>query len=220
VIFDCDGVLLDSELLGLEVQQRALERLGLTYDLTEYQSRFLGLHYQDQLRALDADAVQRTGMRLPADFAKAVSASIRKSFATRLRPVEGAAQFVSALALPKAVASSSSMQSLEWKLVLTRLREAFGEHVYSSEQVGRGKPAPDLFLLAARGIGAAPETTLVLEDSANGIRAAKAAGMIAAGFTAGGHCGPHHREMLISAGADAVFPSFSALGAFLAVRGG
>src|SRR5580698_2203913 len=115
VIFDCDGVLLDSELLGLEVQQRALARVGLTYDLTEYQSRFLGLHYQDQLRALDADALQRTGRHLPADFAKGISESTRKSFATRLRPVEGAVQFVSALTLPKAVASSSSTQSLEWK---------------------------------------------------------------------------------------------------------
>jgi HAD superfamily hydrolase (TIGR01509 family) len=220
VIFDCDGVLLDSELLGLEVQQEALARVGLTYDLTEYQSRFLGLPYHDQLRALDADAFQRTGRHLPADFGKDVSESMLKSFASRLRPVEGAAQFVRALALPKAVASSSMMRSLEWKLVLAGLREAFGEHVYSTEQVGHGKPAPDLFLLAARGLGAAAETTVVLEDSANGIRGAKAAGMIAAGFTGGGHCGPRHQEMLFSAGADAVFPSFSAFGAFLEVRGG
>jgi HAD superfamily hydrolase (TIGR01509 family) len=220
MIFDCDGVLLDSELLGLEVQQRALARIGLTYDLTEYQSRFLGLHYDDQLRALDADAVQRTGRHLPTDFGKGVSESILKSFARRLRPVEGAVRFVRELTLPKAVASSSTMQSLEWKLVRTGLREAFGEHIYSTEQVGRGKPAPDLFLLAARGISAAAETTLVLEDSANGIRGAKAAGMIAAGFTGGGHCGPHHQEMLMSAGADVVFPSFSALHALLAVRRG
>jgi HAD superfamily hydrolase (TIGR01509 family) len=219
VIFDCDGVLLDSELLGLEVQQRALASVGLTYDLTEYQSRFLGLHYRDQLRALDADAVLRTGKHLPTDFGKSVSESMLKSFASRLRPVEGAAQFVGALTLPKAVASSSTMRSLEWKLVLTGLRVAFGEHVYSGEQVRRGKPAPDLFLFAARGIGATAETTLVLEDSAHGIRGAKAAGMIAGGFTGGGHCGPHHQEMLISAGADAVFPSFSAVGAFLAGRG-
>jgi HAD superfamily hydrolase (TIGR01509 family) len=219
VIFDCDGVLLDSELLGLEVQQRALASVGLIYDLTEYQSRFLGLAYHDQLRALDADAIRRTGRHLPADFGKSVSESMLKSFARRLRPVEGAAQFVQALRLPKAVASSSTMQSLEWKLVLTGLREAFGEHIYSSERVSHGKPAPDLFLLAARGIGAAAETTLVLEDSANGIRGAKAAGMIAAGFTGGGHCGPRHLETLISAGADAVFPSFSALGAFIADHG-
>jgi len=141
-----------------------------------------------------------------------------KSFAERLQPVDGAVQFVNALSVPKAVASSSMMQSLEWKLVLTGLKKAFGEHVYSTERVTRGKPSPDLFLLAARSLGAAAETTLVLEDSANGIRSAKAAGMIAAGFTGGGHCGPSHYEMLVAAGADMVFPSFSALGAFLTVR--
>jgi HAD superfamily hydrolase (TIGR01509 family) len=215
VIFDCDGVLLDSELLGLEVQHRALAKVGLTYDLSEFQRRFLGLPYHDQLSALDADAFQRTGRRLPPDFAEGIRDGIVKSFAERLQPVVGAVQLVNALTVPKAVASSSMTQSLEWKLTLTGLMKAFGEHVYSTERVARGKPAPDLFLLAARGIGAAPETTLVLEDSANGIRGAKAAGMVAAGFTGGGHCGPGHREMLISAGADMVFPSFSALGAFL-----
>jgi HAD superfamily hydrolase (TIGR01509 family) len=218
VIFDCDGVLMDSEHLALQVELRALAEVGLTYDRREFEHRFLGLPSQDQLTALDADAFQRTGRHLPAEFAKSVSESILKTFAERLQPVDGAAQFVNALTVPKAVASSSMTQSLEWKLVLTGLREAFGEHVYSTERVTRGKPAPDLFLRAARGIGASAETTLVLEDSANGIRGAKAAGMIAAGFTGGGHCGPGHDEMLISAGADVVFPSFSALRAFLAVR--
>jgi HAD superfamily hydrolase (TIGR01509 family) len=219
VIFDCDGVLVDSELLGLQVEHRALAEVGLTYEFGEFERRFLGLPSQDHLRALDADAFQRTGRHLPADFAKRVSENMSKSFAQRLQPVKGAAQFVNALTVPKAVASSSMTRSLEWKLVLTGLREAFGEHVYSTERVTRGKPAPDLFLLAARGIGASAEMTLVLEDSANGIRGAKAAGMIAAGFTGGGHCGPGHKEMLVSAGADMVFPSFSALAAFLAIRG-
>jgi HAD superfamily hydrolase (TIGR01509 family) len=219
LIFDCDGVLVDSELLALEVEHRALAELGLIYEQVEFQGRFLGLPYQDQLRMLDADAFQRTGQHLPADFAEGVRESMLKIFAKRLRPVDGALQFVKALTVPKAVASSSMTSSLEWKLVRTGLREAFGEHVYSTERVARGKPAPDLFLLAARGIGAPAETTLVLEDSANGIRGSKAAGMIAAGFTGGGHCGPGHNEMLVSAGADVVFPSFSALGAFLADRG-
>jgi HAD superfamily hydrolase (TIGR01509 family) len=218
LIFDCDGVLVDSELLGLQVELRAVAEIGLTYDRGEFERRFLGLSSKDHLRALDADAFQQTGRHLPADFAKRVSERMSKSFAERLQPVEGAAQLVDSLTVPKAVASSSMTQSLEWKLVLTGLREAFGEHVYSTERVTRGKPAPDLFLLAGRGIGASPETTLVLEDSPNGIRGAKAAGMIAAGFTGGGHCRPGHDEMLIAAGADMVFPSFSALGAFLAIR--
>jgi HAD superfamily hydrolase (TIGR01509 family) len=218
VIFDCDGVLLDSEFLALQVHHRALAEVGLMYDLAEFQRRFLGLPYHDQLSVLDADAFQRTGQHLPHDFAEGVRNRIVESFAERLQPVVGAVQFVNSLTVPKAVASSSMTQSLEWKLALTGLGKAFGEHIYSTERVARGKPAPDLFLLAARGIGAAAETTLVLEDSANGIRGAKAAGMIAAGFTGGRHCGPGHDKMLISAGAEVVFPSFSALSAFLTGR--
>jgi HAD superfamily hydrolase (TIGR01509 family) len=217
VIFDCDGVLIDSEVLGLEVEHRTLAEVGLQYDVAEYHRRFLGLPHHAYIAELDADARAITGRPLPGDFSATITARLGESFAASLAPIAGALAFVSALRIPKAVASSSLLQSLRWKLEKTGLRAAFGDHLYSAEQVKRGKPAPDLFLYAAERIGAVPQTTFVLEDSANGIKGAKAAGMIAAGFTAGGHCLPDHGAMLNAAGADLLFNSYPALAAFLSV---
>ncbi|MFZ1988435.1 MAG: HAD family phosphatase [Alphaproteobacteria bacterium] len=216
IIFDCDGVLIDSEVLGLEVELRTLAEVGLHYDVAEYHRRFLGLPHRAYLAELDADARAITGRALPADFSATITTRLRESFGAKLTRIAGALELVRALQVPKAVASSSLLQSLNWKLEKTELKPAFGDHVYSAEHVKRGKPAPDLFLYAAERIAAVPETTLVIEDSANGIKGAKAAGMIAAGFTAGGHCLPGHDGMLADAGADLVFASFADLDAFLA----
>ena len=182
----------------------------------EYHRRFLGLPYRDYFAALDADAQARTGQSLPDDFTERLNRRYRESFELHLKPIDGVSGFLSTLITPKAVASSSQLKSLHWKLEKTGLKPAFGEHIYSAEQVTNGKPAPDLFLFAAERMGAAPETALVIEDSANGIKGAKAAGMIAAGFTAGGHCLPGHNKMLSDAGADLVLTSFAELHAFLA----
>ena len=216
VIFDCDGVLIDSEVLSLEIERSLLAEIGLAYELAEYKRRFLGLPFGTYLDAIKADALERTGRALPDGLDIRFGALLNKAFEEKLRAISGAHELVHALDLPKAVASSSKLKSLERKLTMTGLKPAFGTHIYSTELVARGKPAPDLFLLAAERIGAAAPTTLVVEDSANGIRAAKAAGMIAAGFTGGGHCDAGHDEMLISAGADMVFASFAAIESHLA----
>jgi HAD superfamily hydrolase (TIGR01509 family) len=165
------------------------------------------------------DALARTGNPLPEDFGHRFSAKLHKAYDKRLVPIAGARELTRSLLIPRAVASSSQLRMLHWKLEHTELKPAFGEHVYSTEHVKRGKPAPDLFLHAAERIGAAPKSTLVIEDSANGVKAAKAAGMIAAGFTAGGHCLPDHGAMLNSAGADLLFDSYPALAAFLSSVG-
>ena len=216
VIFDCDGVLIDSEVLSLEIERSLLAEIGLAYELAEYKRRFLGLPFDTYLDAVKADALARTGRPLPDGLDARFGVLLNQAFEEKLRAIDGAHELVHALDLPKAVASSSKLKSLERKLAMTGLKPAFGAHVYSTELVARGKPAPDLFLYAAEKIGAAPSTTLVVEDSANGIRAAKAAGMIEAGFTGGGHCDTAHDEMLASAGADMVFASFAAIEAYLA----
>jgi HAD superfamily hydrolase (TIGR01509 family) len=215
VIFDCDGVLVDSEILGIEVEHRALAEVGLHYDVAEYHRRFLGLPQRDYIAELDADARAITGRPLPSDFSATITARLRESFEAKLAPIAGAIEFISALQMPKAVASSSLLRSLHWKLEKTGLKPAFGDHLYSAEHVKNGKPAPDLFLHAAERMGATPATTLVIEDSANGIKGAKAAGMIAAGFTAGAHCLPDHGAMLSAAGAELLFDSYGALATFM-----
>lgn len=220
VIFDCDGVLVDSEALVLEVETVSLAEIGVAFELRRHAPRYLGLTYRDALRELDAEVRMQTGRPLPAEFADRVRSRLLALYEERLQAVDGAGALVGSLSLPKAVASSSSAASLDWKLAKTGLKAAFGGHIYSSELVVHGKPAPDLFLLAARRLGVPPAGVLVVEDSPNGIRAAKAAGMLGAGFTGGAHCGPEHAEMLFNAGAELHFSSFAELGAFLATARG
>jgi HAD superfamily hydrolase (TIGR01509 family) len=119
-----------------------------------------------------------------------------------LTEVPGATQAVAALKLPKAIASSGSLQGLERKLKQTRLWEHFVPHVYSADHVTHAKPAPDLFLHAAAALGVAPADCLVLEDSVNGVVAARAAGMTVWGFLGGGHAHDRLGARLIEAGAQ------------------
>jgi HAD superfamily hydrolase (TIGR01509 family) len=215
VIFDCDGVLIDSEVLSLEIELALLAECGLSYDIPDYKRRFMGLPAKAYRAELTADSLARTGRPLPEDIEDRHSALFRKACEERLRAISGARELADSLRQPKAVASSSGERALGWKLELTGLHDAFAPHIYSAQHVERGKPAPDLFLFAADKIGADPQTTLVIEDSRNGVLAAKAAGMIAAGLTAGAHCDDDHYEMLTAAGADHVFDTYGAIAAFL-----
>jgi HAD superfamily hydrolase (TIGR01509 family) len=160
---------------------------------------------------VSADALRHTGKPFPEDFDKQFSLRLRSVFEEKLTPIEGAAAFIRALRMPIAVASSSILRSLHWKLEKTELNSPFGEHIYSTEHVRRGKPEPDLFLYAAERIGADPASTLVLEDSINGIKAARAAGMVAVGFCGGGHCSADHGETLLNAGAHHITGSYADL---------
>jgi HAD superfamily hydrolase (TIGR01509 family) len=220
VIFDCDGVLIDSEVLLSEAELAVLVEEGLVFDPLEYKRRFLGLSYRDALAGLEAEAQRRLGRSLSADFGERVGRRAKRLFDEKLRPIAGAAEALGRIRWPKAVASSTSLASLSWKLAKTGLLEPFDGHVYSSDQVARGKPAPDLFLFAAERIGADPSTTIVVEDSANGVRAAKAAGMTALGFVGGAHCAADHEAWLLAAGADGVVGSFAALERMLLVGDG
>ena len=118
-----------------------------------------------------------------------------------LLPVDGVADVLAALEMPFAVASSSSVHKLRLSLDTCALTRFFDGHIYSAEQVARGKPAPDVFLLAASQIGSDPADTVVVEDSPAGITAARRAGMRAIGFAGGSHCLPSHADRLIAAGA-------------------
>jgi HAD superfamily hydrolase (TIGR01509 family) len=204
VIFDCDGVLVDSEILAVEVELALLGELGLPYEERAFKARFLGMHDLAFRDAIDADCRARTGAPLPAGFLDEVHARRRRAVSERLREVSGAAAAVGALALPKAVASSTGAAFLQRKLALTGLWPLFDPHAYSADLVPNGKPAPDIFLYAAEAIGVAPARCLALEDSANGVRAAVAAGMTAWGFTGGGHCDDDTAAALIAAGAERV----------------
>jgi HAD superfamily hydrolase (TIGR01509 family) len=207
IIFDCDGVLVDSEVLSGRAVAQALAAIGHPVSPESITERFVGMSNKDMYAALEREH----GAALPADFDARMNRLAGALFERELRPMHGLQSALAALAGPRCVASSSTPAMLAWKLAWTGLAPWFGKAVFSTAEVARGKPAPDIFLHAAERLGAAPARTLVVEDSPLGITAAKAAGMIAFGFTGGSHCRAGHSERLAAAGADLVFAEMSEL---------
>lgn len=199
VIFDCDGVLVDSEKIALQVELEMLAEQGLYFDPAEYVVRFMGLSTDAYHAAIDDESRKRLGR--PIAEAIRQSERLRAVMVAEMTEVPGAVAAVSALNLPKAIASSGSLPGLERKLKRTNLWQLFAPHVYGADHVAQAKPAPDLFLHAAKALGVVPADCLVLEDSVNGVIAAKAAGMTVWGFLGGGHAHEGLGARLVEAGA-------------------
>jgi HAD superfamily hydrolase (TIGR01509 family) len=200
IIFDCDGVLVDSEKLALAVELEVLAELGLTFERDDYVLRFMGLSTDAFHAAIDEEAQKRLGRSIAQEVRG--SERLRQVMIAHLTEVPGALEAVVALKLPKAIASSGSRAGLERKLKQTGLWEHFAPHVYSADHVTNAKPAPDLFLHAAEALGVAPKDCLVLEDSVNGVTAARTAGMTVWGFLGGGHAHDGLGARLLTAGAE------------------
>ncbi|WP_136659342.1 HAD-IA family hydrolase [Nitratireductor sp. XY-223] len=215
IIFDCDGVLVDSEVIYHEVEMEHLTRIGLEYEPVEYQRRFMGLNADDFLAELDRDHRARKDAPLPADFGTALREDSIARLRTELRIVDGIEAVIAGFVGPKAVATSSAPDTLEIKLEVTGLKRHFEPHIYHAAQVARGKPAPDLFLMAAQKLGAEPSGCLVIEDSVNGVKGGLAAGMTVWGFAGGGHADAGLAQRLREAGAHDVFFSHADLRASL-----
>jgi HAD superfamily hydrolase (TIGR01509 family) len=199
LIFDCDGVLVDSEGLSCRIDAELLTGLGLPYTADEVARQFVGVSLKDMIARIEAEH----GQPLPADFEDQVNRTLFARFETDLRPIRGVREGVLALPHRRCVASSSTPDRIALSLRVTGLSDLF-DHLFSSVQVPRGKPAPDLFLHAADEMGFAPADCLVVEDSIAGVQAAKAAAMKVIGFTGGGHCGLEHGPRLREAGAMVV----------------
>ncbi|MDZ4093341.1 MAG: HAD family hydrolase [Paracoccaceae bacterium] len=183
VIFDCDGVLIDSEVISAAMLIAELKPYGI--DMTrEFVARhFLGRSYP----AVLAEVRQTFGVTLPAQFETDYRARLLAAFARDLMIMPGVADTIARLGLPSCVATSSSPERVAQSLRLVGLAETFGPRVFTASRVARGKPAPDLFLLAADEMGVLPQNCLVIEDSLNGLRAGLAAGMQVWRFTGGSH---------------------------------
>jgi HAD superfamily hydrolase (TIGR01509 family) len=184
VIFDCDGVLVDSERLTVVVEARLLTELGWPITAEEVVRRFVG----GSSEAMLTEVERHLGADLTTEFDRRSTEEIVASFRAELQPVEGIRELVEALGqrgVPTCVASSGSHRKMELTLGLTGLRHLFDGRIYSASEVGRGKPWPDLFLHAARAMNVDPTRSVVIEDSINGIQAAIAAGMTCYGFAGG-----------------------------------
>jgi HAD superfamily hydrolase (TIGR01509 family) len=202
VIFDCDGVLVDSEVLALEVELALLREQGLAFEPVDYINRFMGLSYERFHTVMDEEAKTRIGRPLSGQFREDLATRLRQTMIARLIAVPGATAAVASVTLPKAVASSSTREGLERKLRQVGLWDHFAPHVYSADHVTHAKPAPDLFLHAAAALDIAPADCLVIEDSVNGVLAARAAGMRCWGFLGGGHVHDGLAGRLTGAGAE------------------
>lgn len=182
VIFDCDGVLVDSEAIALSVMQGALADAGLPLDVAAIRRRFLGR----SLASVTADLAGE-GIEFGAPRRAAMDGELRRRFEAELVAVPGMAALIDRLAVPCCVASSSHVARLHHSLETVGLLRRFPNAVFSADAVARGKPHPDLFEHAARRMGAAPAGCVVVEDSAPGLLAARAAGMRAVPFAGGSH---------------------------------
>ncbi|MEZ5892358.1 MAG: HAD family phosphatase [Parvularculaceae bacterium] len=217
VIFDCDGVLVDSEVLAIRGEGRALGAMGLHYSPQDYVRKFVGLHDRAFFAALREDYRARHGVEAPESFEEQVLAG-RRAERHLLAAIAGADHALKTARNKTgkiAVASSSRAEFLRSKLERVALYDLAAPHVYSADLVAHGKPAPDIFLYAAEKIGADPASCLVIEDSENGVRAGVAAGMTVWGFLGGGHCYDGHGDRLVSAGAVLAAADFAAVARML-----
>lgn len=208
VIFDFDGVLVNTEELGIGLEMAALGRIGLNYGRSEFIRRFVGLADSQITKIYNEEHVRQWGTPLPADFMTNMKAEKYKLFDDKICAIPGAVGFVEKLKLPIAVASSSRTEQLYRKIRRADLERFFTPHIYSTQLVERSKPSPDIYQLVAQKIGHSPNKCLVIEDSVPGVRAAVAAGMTAWGFLGGGHLEVEDGELLRDQGARQVFASY------------
>jgi HAD superfamily hydrolase (TIGR01509 family) len=181
VIFDCDGVLIDSERIAVKVDVAVLEELGWPLSEAEVIERFVGRSDRDGRAMIEA----HLGRKLPNGFHKGVEHRYREVFADALTPVDGVLEALDRITLPTCVASSATHDHLRYTLGLTGLYERFAGRIFSADDVAAGKPAPDLFLHACERMGTEPNRCVVVEDSRYGVQAARAAGMRVLAFAGG-----------------------------------
>ncbi|WP_336727273.1 HAD family phosphatase [Achromobacter ruhlandii] len=200
VIFDCDGVLIDSEIIAARAQSRALAEHGIAITPQEAARRFAGIPDADMWQILQDENARA----LPADFPRQYADRLQDTFRQELRALPGVRETLAALrqrGMAYCVASSSTPPKLEAALKLVGLWEEFAPNVFSTAQVAHGKPAPDVFLFAARQMRTAILECVVVEDSVPGVRAARAARMRAVGYIGASHNGPDQRKRLLDEGA-------------------
>lgn len=216
IIFDCNGVLVDSEPIATAVLAHELQRAGIQVTPQLIARYFTGRRPTDVFAEVEA----ATGTTLPVNFASNVAFATMSRLRAELRAMPHIAYALSWLRGPKCVASSSPLERIKLSLDVTDLRRHFGPNVFSASDVAAGKPQPDLFLHAAASAGIDPQDCIVVEDSAAGVSAAAAAGMTAIGYVGGTHATPNLGAELSKAGATVVIHDMRALKAtVVALRG-
>jgi len=212
IIFDCDGVLVDSEALACVVHAEVLTEYGYTITAAQVHERFLGRSAREARLEVESEL----GRVLPDTYTVQLRATIDRVFGEKLTPVPYIAETLGRLSQRTCVASSGTPTRIRSSLGTTELIDYFAPNLFSAMQVERGKPAPDLFLFAAAQMNTPPARCLVIEDSVPGVTGARAAGMAVIGFTGGSHCRPGDADRLRAAGATIVIDDMRDLPALTA----
>lgn len=209
IIFDCDGVLVDSEILGIELTLGILRRNGCPISREDFSASYSGLAWNNLIKKINADF----HLSVPVDANHGFFNSLYDSFRQKLVRVEGTREVISNLDKPICVCSNSSAEQVRFMLELTGLDDLFKKRVFSAADLGesRCKPKPDIFLYAAEHFRVQPCKTAVIEDSFPGVTAAKAAGMYTIGFIGGAHTYQQHADRLLEAGADIIIKTMAEL---------
>ena len=215
LIFDCDGVLVDSEPIACEVVADVLADSGFPITREEFFTRFAGVSDREMYAQLEAQHARKIGK----ETRQRVNQEILDALSSRLEPIPGIRAAIDAIDVGKCVASGSDRRRVEASLARTGLLEYFSSCIFTSEQVPYGKPAPDLFLFAASQMNVDAGRCVVIEDSQAGVQAAVAAGMRVLGFIGGSHCRAGRDEVLRRHGAERVFHSMHELPALLGFAG-
>tara|TARA_R110000868_G_scaffold21214_2_gene88385 strand:+ start:3240 stop:3893 length:654 start_codon:yes stop_codon:yes gene_type:complete len=202
LIFDCDGVLVDSEMIASRVLAAHLSAHGYPITAKQCRERFTGKWMTDVV-----GMVRDAGVDLPEDFIQTLKEKDQDAFKRELKPMPGVLDMVQGLRHDRCVASSGPIVKIETTLGISGLLPFFKPHLFSASMVKRGKPEPDLFLHAANAMGRAPADCLVIEDSTAGVTAARRAGMRVLGFAGGSHAREvqGYEKTLMAAGAETVF---------------
>lgn len=201
IIFDCDGVLIDSEIIAAEVNSEILREYGYDITAAEMNSRFVGLTGPQIVAIIE----EELGRSLPEDFKDRADDEIDARLKA-VKAIAGIHDLLDALDWPRCICSNSSTRRLKLSLQAAGLYDRFKPYIFSAPEIGskRGKPAPDVFLHAAETFKVEPRKVVVIEDSVPGVTGAVAAGMRVIGFTGGLHTWAGHGEALMDAGAETI----------------
>jgi HAD superfamily hydrolase (TIGR01509 family) len=207
LIFDCDGVLIDSEIVVCRIAAEELTKLGYQISTEQVIRRFAGRPDHE----MRAEIEQDWGQPIPDGYRVNVDTRTVQAYATELNIMPGLQEALARITLPICVASSSFPEKLRLGLQTVGLYDRFMPNVISGVSVAYGKPEPDIFIFAAGWMKASPKRCIAVEDSVPGTRSARRAGMQVLGFTGGAHCGPDHGKALLHAGANITFSNMDEL---------
>lgn len=216
-IFDCDGVLVDSEIIAAKVESKLLTEAGYPISVEEMGERFAGMTWKNILLTIEREI----DIPLSASLLDKSEQVLDQRLAREVKIIEGVVYALSRIPGPRCICSNSAMNRLQIMLNKVGLWEAFAPNIFSAKELGadREKPKPDIFLHGAAQFGVKPDRCIVVEDSVHGVHAAHAAGMRVIGFTGASHTYPSHADKLTDAGAETVISRMVDLPAMIAALG-